>query len=136
MSLAAIPEILKHCVIAIYQDPKVGGSGVTAFVRAMKIARSRLAEYGYLTEGSVDGDIENIRLTPKGVKRDAYHKKEGRYKSKLFDMLYTKFQLSEEEKQPGYEALEEAKPDKNQKKSTIDRQKAVNNRSKSVRKKR
>lgn len=84
-----LPVLLKHNTYAIYLVLK--GSNKSRFVEAFTIARSRLHEYGYLTQESVAGPVEKIKLTSKGVKRNNHHTNEGAIKSKRFDALYRQF---------------------------------------------
>lgn len=93
MANFAIPNILKHCTVAVYRN---GGYAARnekeRFERALKIAKSRLQEYGYLTLAGEDVDSP-VTLTPKGRAREQKHRREGRAKSVLFDTLYAKFDI-------------------------------------------
>lgn len=88
-----IPDIVKHCTIAIYRE-----GGVTArnakdrFIQAFKIAKARLAQYGFV-QPTGESLSAPIGLTPKGRAREAKHNREGRAKTVLFDTLYDKFDV-------------------------------------------
>lgn len=85
---ARIPNIVKHCTIAILKDRNIRGSELERFATAMKYAVSRLSEYGYLTSSSKEAAADKVQLTPQGSARDRYHSSEGKQKSALFDKLY------------------------------------------------
>lgn len=84
-----LPAILKHTTYAIYLSLK--GPNKSRFVSAFAIARSRLAEYGYLTLDSAFGGVEKIKLTGAGRKRNNFHSNEGAVKNKRFDAMYREF---------------------------------------------
>ncbi len=85
---ARIPNIVKHCAVAIFQDPNIRGEELDRFATAVKYAVSRLSEYGYLTSSSKEVPAANVVLTTKGSQRERHHTSEGRQKSALFDKLY------------------------------------------------
>lgn len=88
-----IPNIVKHCCIAIYRDGGVSGrSPKDKFIQCFKIARSRLQQYGFIVASGEDLAAP-IGLTPKGRTAEMKHKREGRAKTVLFDTLYDKFDI-------------------------------------------
>lgn len=89
-----IPHLVKHCTIAIYRE-SAGIESKTKkdrFIQCLKIARSRLAAYGFIVL-SGESVTDPIGLTPKGRAREMKHRTEGRAKSLLFDTLYDGFDL-------------------------------------------
>jgi hypothetical protein len=82
---------VKHCALAVYKSGDVKGSILQKVYQSMLIARSRLTEYGFLKKGSEKGGIETIKLTGKGLRREAEHQREkgGVEKTALWDQLYT-----------------------------------------------
>lgn len=89
-----IPNIVKHCTIAIYRKGKVVGANKRdTFIQCFKIARHSLQQQGFIELGSESDLTAAIGLTPKGRGREAYHKREGRSKTLLFDILYDQADL-------------------------------------------
>lgn len=106
MASVYIPEILKHCTLAIFKDGGFGGATPARFEKAFTIARARLVEYGFLVAGSDTGNVEKIRLTSKGNKRESYHRREmgGGMKSREFDKFFKLIEQAvapKAEKKPG-----------------------------------
>lgn len=95
MATAQIPSILKHCVLAIFNDPHLPGSTKIRFLRALKIAKARLVEYDYLVKGSEDRPADKVGLTVKGKQREQFHLREGPAKNKKFDALYKMVEVEE-----------------------------------------
>jgi hypothetical protein len=95
MASAQIPSILKHCALAIFNDPHLPGSTKLRFLRALKIAKARLVEYQFLTEGSEDRPADKVGLTAKGKQREQLHLREGPAKNKKFDALYRLVEVEE-----------------------------------------
>lgn len=102
-TLLDVPTILKHVVVAL-----LGGKRQVTkaeFMKALKIARSRLEEYKFLRPGSRTGPITNVRLAAgKAPTREKKHRNEGaegRRKTMLFDrwakMLLTDLMLEDDE---------------------------------------
>lgn len=88
-----IPVIVKHCTIAIYRTGKIQAtSRKDRFTQCLKIARSRLAQYGFVILNG-DNVTDAIGLTGKGRRGEAKHQSEGRSKTVLFDTLYDLFDL-------------------------------------------
>ena len=81
-----LPPLLKHTTYAIYLTLK--GPNKERFLNAFAIARSRLAEYGYLSLDSAFGPTEKIKLTSSGKKRNNHHSNEGSVKNKRFDAMF------------------------------------------------
>jgi hypothetical protein len=77
MGLRDIPEIYKHCTVAILE--KEGWPVTKANIaRAMDIAVSQLERYGYLRSGSRTGRLADIKLAAgKAPRREAMHRREG-----------------------------------------------------------
>jgi hypothetical protein len=84
-----LPAILKHTTYAIYLSLK--GPNKERFLNAFAIARSRLAEYGYLSPDSAFGPVGGIKLTGAGRKRNNFHTNEGAVKNKRFDAMFRQF---------------------------------------------
>lgn len=88
-----IPNIVKHCCVAIYREGNISAkSDKDRFQQCLKIAKSRLAEYGYIVLAG-ERLTDDIGLTPKGRAAELRHKREGRAKSGLFDALYEKHDI-------------------------------------------
>jgi hypothetical protein len=85
----SLPALLKHNTYAIYLT--LPGGPKERFLNAFAIARSRLAEYGYLTLDSAFGSVGKIKLTAKGKKRNNFHSNEGAAKNKRFDDMYLRW---------------------------------------------
>ena len=111
MAKADIPVLVKHVALALFKSGDVQGINKIQKIQAsLEIARSRLVEYGFLTKTSTQGGPENIKLTGKGHKREAYHRHEGgkgAQKTKEWNALYVVIQEGEEE-QPGDGEMDEA----------------------------
>ena len=90
MAIADIPVLVKHCALAIYEDHYVFGTKYRQVLGAFAIARHRLVEYGLLKKGSEKGTPDKIKLTAKGMKREAIHLREsdGQLKTMKWDKLY------------------------------------------------
>lgn len=88
-----IPDLVKHCAIAIMRDRNVRGKNKKdRFLQALAIAKSQLTKYGYITTTG-DSPSSAIGLTSKGRVREAKHNREGIAKTVLFDTLYDQFDL-------------------------------------------
>lgn len=100
MATSDIPNLVKHCTIAIWRDGKISGGKQERFISAWNIARARLVEYGFLTKGSENGTSEQIHLTSKGTKRESFHTREpgGKTKSMLFDQMFRWVEVAEDTK--------------------------------------
>jgi len=87
----AVPVLVQHTTIAIYESLP---GGQAKFVDALKIARARLVEYGFLTPGSENGPASAIRLTAKGVSRNRKHlsDKGANRKNREFEKLYRRYE--------------------------------------------
>lgn len=85
----ALPVLVRHMVLAVYKNK---GTGAKAFFAAMDITRGKLVEYGYLTPPSEKGPLERLRLTSKGIRKNAEHMQDkGRArKAAAFKILYEK----------------------------------------------
>ncbi len=82
----SVPDLLKHCTVAVYKSGKVkGGSDAERWQGAWRIARAHLTKYGYLQPGSEEGPVTEIRFTHKGAGKTRPHTQEGAAKNKLFD---------------------------------------------------
>lgn len=94
MAKADIPVIVKHCALAVFRTGDMAGTKLEQLRGAFAVARSRLTQYGFLMEGSQKGGTEAIKLTAKGHKREAVHKREkfGHIKTIIWDLLYTLIQ--------------------------------------------
>ena len=105
-----IPVLVKHVALAIYREGGLHAAWRPKLRMALDIARSRLVEYGLLMEGSQNGDVENIRLTAKGQKRDREHRRENdaHRKSREFDRLFAHIEI-------GYREATEQTPGKPEK---------------------
>ncbi len=104
-----IPDILKHCCIAIYREGGVASrSQKDRFKQSLTIARSRLAQYGFIVLAGESIDAP-VGLTPKGRSAEQRHKREGRSKSVLFDTLYDKFDIDGHKAEEKKKAEAEAK---------------------------
>ncbi len=93
LDLQAIPVVLKHMTLAIYENKFGSAAGKSNFSESFLIARSRLTEYGHLTSTSIKGPVTKIQLTGSGKKFEADHRKEAgsKKKSAKFDVLYDQF---------------------------------------------
>jgi hypothetical protein len=100
MAAKSVPNLVKHCTIAIWRDGGISGGKQERFVSAWNIARSRLVEYGFLQKGSETGPAEKVKLTSKGSKRESFHSREpgGKTKSLLFDQMFRWIEVAEESK--------------------------------------
>jgi hypothetical protein len=114
-----MPILVKHCALAIYRSGDIKGTILQKVHQALLIARARLTEYGFLSKGSEKGGIETIKLTGKGLRREAYHQREkgGVEKTALWDQLYQLLEgaspeelLREGEDIPGAPSNESAAP--------------------------
>jgi len=91
--MVPLPNLIKHATVAIFRE-----GGITAktqkdkFRQALLIARSRMAQYGFVILGG-EKVTDPLHLTPKGKKREQKHRREGRAKSVLFDTLYEKYDI-------------------------------------------
>lgn len=91
MARNRVPNLVKHCTLKIYQKGGIDGSTKKErFQSAWNIARARLAEYGYVVEGTQTGPAGRLLLTPKGRARNNDHRSErgGGAKSRMFDDLF------------------------------------------------
>jgi hypothetical protein len=109
MPTAHIPSILKHCVLAIYEDASIRGTAKQRFRSALNIAQSRLVEYGFLTNGSETKPADKVVLTTRGLQRERLHAREGPAKNKRFDALY-KLVEAEDTRAPRDSANDAATP--------------------------
>lgn len=116
-----IPNLVKHCVVAIVKGGTVQGSLKDKFLGAWNIARSRLVEYGFLRSGSETGPASKIKLTAKGEKREREHTSEGRMKSRQFDQWWRELEIESET--PGSEPDRET-ADKDERRAESGRQRA------------
>lgn len=91
-----IPTLVKHTALAIYREGGLHAAWRAKLRSAVDIARARLTEYGFLTEGSQHGPVENIVLTAKGQRQDREHRREhdGHRKSRDFDRLYAHIEVA------------------------------------------
>lgn len=98
MSAAKVPHIVKHCTLAIWRSGDISGGKRERFISSWNIARARLTQYGYLTKGSEEGPVDNIKLTSKGTTREAFHAREpgGKTKSMLFDQMFKWIEVAQE----------------------------------------
>lgn len=88
-----IPNIVKHCCVAIYREGKISAkTKKDLFLQCFKIAKARLTQYGFIVVTG-DSPTASIGLTPKGRAAELRHKREGRAKTLLFDTLYDGFDL-------------------------------------------
>lgn len=100
MAQAKIPILVKHMALAIYKDDYLKGEKkVDRVYQSLLIARSRLVEYGFLKPGSEQGGPENIKMTPRGARREQEHLREwgGKTRTKQWDQLYKLIQEAVEE---------------------------------------
>lgn len=89
-----IPDIVKHCTVAIYRKGRVVGANKRdTFIQCFKIAREMLQKQGYVQLTSLANLASAIALTSMGRAREMKHKREGRAKSILFDTLYDQFDI-------------------------------------------
>jgi hypothetical protein len=95
MALQHVPDLLKHMTLAIMENT---GRTDAGFLKAFQIARDKLVRDGYLTSASSKGpSTDKIRLTPKGDRQNRKHAREGKGKSKLFDLYFRRTELDEAE---------------------------------------
>ena len=117
MALESIPLLVRHCTVAVYK--KLHGDKKSRFMEAFEIARAQLMKYGYLTHQSVYGSVEDIRLTPKGRRREQLHRREGskgQLKNKLFAELFQASELALTEASQGEPQVRDRDERKGQKK--------------------
>lgn len=90
MAEADIPVLVKHMALAIYESGDIPGPKLQVIQRSLLIARHRLVQYGFLLPGSEVGGTENIRMTGKGLQRNAVHIRElgSKGTTKRWDQLY------------------------------------------------
>jgi hypothetical protein len=107
MANVDVPWLVRHCALAIYKDGYVQGSQIRRVLHSFNIARGRLVEYGFLKQGSEKGGPENIKLTRRGVRREARHRREmdGSTKTAQWDKLYSLIQEGIELDEEGYKEL-------------------------------
>jgi hypothetical protein len=99
MAATKIPALLKHMTVAIFKKGGIDGSTEKdQFISAWNIARFRLVQYGFLAEGSQEGEVSKMRLTGKGLKREAEHRRESDrgQKEVLFDKMFAALEPGEE----------------------------------------
>lgn len=85
---AEIPNLVKHCTVAIFRSGDIKGSTLEKFRSCYSIAKARLTQYGFLSSGAGDPPL----LTRKGFVRERQHSREGGHKSAFFDKLYAMLQ--------------------------------------------
>lgn len=91
MALEHVPDLLKHMTVAIMANT---GRTDAGFLKAFQIARDKLVRDGYLTGASAKGpSTDKIRLTPKGLRQNQKHTREGKAKSHLFDQYFRRTEL-------------------------------------------
>lgn len=113
MAKQDIPILVKHMALAIFKSGSLTGTVFDKATSAFNIARHRLVEYGFLTKGSELGPPENIKLTGKGHKGEAKHRRESdaRKKVKEWDKLYSLISEAEEEEPDEGAMSPEAEPE-------------------------
>lgn len=83
-----MPALVRHMTVAIYN--KSTGGGPDGFVRAMMMARGRLAKWGYIYHGGNPNEpFTKIFLTAKGWKRNLRHDSES-FLGDLKDLHYAR----------------------------------------------
>lgn len=99
MPAKQMPVLVKHCALAIYKSGYCSGSKVQMVRQALTIAVSRLIEYGFLWKNANKVAPEKIKLTTKGRKAEARHRREkdGSLKTQEWNALYQLIQEEVEE---------------------------------------
>lgn len=80
-----IPDLVKHVTLALMAEAGF------PFPRALETALSRLTVWGYIKGARELKDLAEVRLTPKGVRRNREHAREPSRKSLEFDRLLERF---------------------------------------------
>jgi len=93
------PVLVKHCALAIYKSGYCTGTKVEKVQQAFDIAVSRLIEYKFLWKNAGKAAPEKIKLTSKGMKAEARHRREkdGKVKTDQWNILYKLIQEEIEE---------------------------------------
>lgn len=101
----AVPSLVKHMTVAIFEKDSSSGDRVERFEKAFTIARSRCVTYDLIGPEGRD-DETKIALTAKGShnENDRRRKPGGREKDALFDALYALHRARKAEKGAGPEA--------------------------------
>lgn len=106
MSYPHIPNIVKHCCVAIFRKGEISAkSEKDRFLQCLKIAKSRLQQYGFVVSMGEEPEAA-IGLTPKGRAAEMKHKREGRSKSLFFDTLFVKHDVDGARERATYKQLE------------------------------
>jgi len=88
--------------MAIYEKTGVGTTKLDKFEQSFAMARSQLTKWGYLSNGSEQGPISNIKLTAKGFTRTSKHSGDNASATAAFNRLFS--ELQEKNKQQALEA--------------------------------
>lgn len=106
------PVLVKHCALAIYKSGYCSGTGAKKVQQALDIAVSRLTEYGFLWKNSGKVAPEKIKLTSKGMKSEAFHRREFGAKAKTdeWNALYKLIQEEVEEEDGAGATSQAAEP--------------------------
>jgi len=93
------PVLVKHCALAIYKSGWCTGSKVERVQQALDIAVHRLIEYKFLWKNAGKVAPEKIKLTAKGQKAEARHRREknAKIKTDAWNALYKLIQEEAEE---------------------------------------
>lgn len=107
-----MPVLVKHCALAIYKSGYCSGVGPKKVQQALDIAVSRLVQYGFLWKNAGKVAPEKINLTAKGLKSEAFHRREFNAKAKTdeWNALYKLIQEEVEEDDGAGATSEEAEP--------------------------
>lgn len=99
MPAKQIPVLVKHCALAIYKSGDIAGTGAVKVQGALNVAVSRLTEYGFLWKNSGKVSPEKIKLTAKGMRAEARHRREknAKVKTDQWNDLYRLIQEEAEE---------------------------------------
>jgi hypothetical protein len=86
-----LPQLFRHMILGIYK--KMSGTHAKRFVEAVAIAKHSMEINNLALASSLTGNLDRIRLTAEGQKRNAKHSKEpGRAaKDAEFKVLYAKY---------------------------------------------
>jgi len=112
MAKADMPVLVKHCALAIYKSGYCSGTKVEKVQQALRIAVSRLVEYGFLWKNAGKVAPEKIKLRAKGQKAESRHRREkgGKVKTAEWDALYKLTQEEAEEDEGAGATSDDAEP--------------------------
>jgi hypothetical protein len=99
MPAKQIPVLVKHVALAVYKSGDIAGTGATKVQGALNVAVFRLVQYGFLWKNAGKVTPEKIKLTSKGLRAEARHRREkgAKLKTDQWNDLYKLIQEEAEE---------------------------------------